>query len=191
MSFGKIVDQFVEPIRSTIKGKRVLDLGCHDLTLTRELVKLGAKKVIGIDEKPLSRNNSKKINIYRMSFVDYLDDVLHSRNPRQWDVLFLSWPPNWHTPGLQSLVELSSKLIVISKNTDGSACGTLTLWGQLRSFKVEWSIPHPANWMHIYSNKKVTRPATGEEKAAVDQHRIYSFWEVAEYTEPVRQNSEP
>ena len=186
MTFGFIAKEFEKPLKEAIKGKTVLDLGAGDLEIAKALLELGAKHIVAVDRDGFGRKYHPKIDTHHM----YFDQFMTMKKRPKWDVLFMSWPCNWDLPGVQQLLDVSKKIIIISKCTDGSMCGTPKLWRYLSELEVVWCIPHPKNVLTIYNNKTVEkRPLTGEEHAGIyEDKQEYSFWELHEYTRPL---SEP
>ena len=190
MSWGVIHKDFEEPIRKTVKGKVVLDIGAGDLDLASQLLKLGAKRIVAVD-KEIGKTRSKRI----VRYGEYLDNFLkrvYGEEGLRWDVAFLSWPSNWHMPGLRELLFFSKKIVVLSKNSDATACGTSGLWRYLQTRELEWAIPNVRNWLHIYSHDEdLGRAPTGEERAGIllDVDRSFSYEEI--YHDPIRQNERP
>jgi hypothetical protein len=180
MSHGFIAEEFIEPIKKVVNDKVVLDIGAGDLDLARLVVRFGASKVIAIDKELFhERNRSKRIEIARMYFSDYWSG-LDIRKPVPWVVGLLSWPVNWTTDGLLPLVSSSKQLIVLSKNSDGSACGTPALWRHLSRRVLLECIPNRKNWLTIYGNEiGPHRIPTGEEMAGCDLDVQYTYEQTA------------
>lgn len=185
MTFGFIAKEFESPLKEIVKGKTVLDLGAGDLVVANQLLRLGAKHIVAVDRDGFNGRHYARMEFHHM----YFDQFMAMKKRPKWDVLFMSWPCNWDLPGVQQLLDVSKKIVIISKCTDGSMCGTPKLWRYLSELEVMWCIPHPKNVLTIYNNKEEKRKLTGEEEAGIYQDdKEYSFWEVHEYTRPL---SEP
>lgn len=181
MTFGSIVSDFIEPIQSTVKGKVVIDVGAGDLSLSKQLLKLGAKKIIAVDKQLPSKTSVQGIELVPSYFHEFV------RTRKRWDVAFISWPVNWEIEGLVPIIHRSETVILLSKNTDGTACGFKHMWQTLARREIEYAIPHIRNWLHIYSGEvDEPRKLTGEEEAALDTMEEYAYW--SKLDEPIRRS---
>jgi hypothetical protein len=168
MGFGWMVPEFGPVIRRAVVGKVVLDAGAGDLKWARRLVELGARKLIALDKEGPPRRIRSRIVYHQTYFDEFLDGPHDS-----WDVLFCAWPDNREMPGLLRLLRESSVVLVIAKNTDGTACGTPTFWKLLSHRRLLAAVEHPRNWLHVYGaecGSADKRVPTVEEHAGMFQH---------------------
>lgn len=169
MSHGEFKGTQAATVAGFVKGKVVHDLGCGDLTLARELVRVGAEKVIAIDKAPFTFSKIQGIESVSCYFDAYRDTV---------ETAFLSWPVNWYDYGLNQLIEQAKTVIYLGSNLDGSACGYKHMWMFLRTREILAHVPNQKNNLIVYGPKIVVRDPVPEEMAALNQERIYSFTEV-------------
>ena len=155
----------------------VHDLGCGDFALSKTLLRLGAHRVIGVDndEEQASRGRllSKKIRFELSSFDFYKDPIAFA---------FVSWPTN-HRSGIKKLIERSPIVAYLGKNTDGMACGTPSLFEHLTTREVLAYSPDPRNSLIVYGARLVERPVLGEEMGGLTDRKIIPYNKAAAWDE--------
>jgi len=175
MPHGKLFPAQADALKPFIEGKDVHDFGCGDLELSHQLLDLGASQIVAVDRHSPSREilkaASPKIRFIPKYFHDFREPV---------ETLFLSWPVNWYDYALGEYIEKAKMVIYLGTNVDGTACGYPDMWDYLRTRRVLAHVPHPGNTLLVYSSEYIRRPMVGEEWAALNQDRIYSFEEAQE-----------
>ena len=154
-------------LRPYLEGKVVHDLGAGDLTLAQYLVNaMEVFHVFAIDRDENSTDNPK-IECITSHFKDYtiIDSI---------SVAVMSWPVNWAC-SLELRAAESDVVVYIGKNTDSSACGDPTLWNHLILRQVLLYMPTFKNDLIIYGPETGERELLPEEKAALDQNKIYNW----------------
>src|SRR3989344_3167480 len=106
-------------LKPFIQGKIVHDLGAGDLALSREILALGAEKVIAVDKNILPSSKDPRLEIVTLDFRDFAGCI---------DVAFVSWPSNWPTD-LHWVIHSTKIVIYLGSNMDGNMCGYKKLWG--------------------------------------------------------------
>lgn len=175
--FGRLTDTQRAVLRDAVAGEVVHDLGAGDGELADIVAGLGARSVIAVEkEERLCRPSSPKVRVVPV-YVEHYVCGLDGPDP---EVCLLSWPCNYCWPGLVNLLTKARKIIYRGKNTDGTACGTLTLFDHLLHRKILAHAPDKANSLTVYGAAGERRqPQTGEEYAALHTEHWISY-EVAE-----------
>jgi len=168
MPFGRITPEQMAVIRTHVEGQTVHDVGAGDLGLAQELLVLGASRIVAID-RSLPAAPDPRITL----FEDYFHNCHEC--PR---VAFVSWPQNTYDLGTRKLLARSQVVIYLGKNTDGISCGGPSFFDSLLTREVKAYVPDPLNTLIVYGPRDVKRSPRGEEKAAIQQERIWSFEEV-------------
>lgn len=159
MPYGSLSVQQQEALRKIVSGRAVFDLGAGDLHYAEEMLSFGAASVTAIDkEYPSQVPTGVKF------WQAYLRDV----SEESFDLVFMSWPPNWET-NLVPLLKRATEVVYLGKNTDGISCGTPSIFKYLLTREVRTYLPHRTNTLIEYG-PPVTRPRLpkGEEAAALD-----------------------
>lgn len=159
---GSLTAAQVEALAPFVVGKYVADLGAGDLALSRHLVNIGARSVLAVDKNEMPRNRNKAIQQLRARF-DVAQQVLLSEPA---DVAFLSWPVNHPTPGLMVIVAMTPCVVYLGKNSDGTACGTPGLFGELLRRKVLAFVPDRTNTLIVYGEQLAEPREPLSEEAA-------------------------
>lgn len=155
--WAKLTQRQREVFGWAVHGRDVVDLGCGEMELSVEALKAGARSVLAIDKQPptKARKLSRKMEFRQAYFADIREAP---------DLLLLSWPVNWSTPGLLALARAAKGIVYIGSNTDGNACGTPDLFREFETRDLLAYIPTKANtlivlgtWLHG------TRKPTAEE----------------------------
>lgn len=165
MAYGCLSTEQRKAVREVIQGRVVTDLGAGNLSLSAELLQLGATQVIAVD-KERAQSANPQIQVIQSYFKTFLNPI---------DVAFVSWPSNWETPGLIEALARSTIAIYLGKNSDGACCGTPKLFDSLHRREVLAHVPERKNTLIIYGSHQVQRPALGEECAAMNLDTLYSF----------------
>lgn len=93
-------------------------------------------------------------------------------------VCLASWIVNWSV-GVEVIFDQVDIVLSVSKNTDGTVCGYPAMWEYLSRREVLAYAPHVANTLTVYGPSQVSRDHTGEERAALDLSRVYTYEEVS------------
>jgi len=159
MPYGSLSVQQQEALRRIVSGRAVFDLGAGDLHYAKELLSFGAASVTAIDKEYPSRV-PEGVKFWRGYFKDVCEE--------SFDLVFVSWPPNWET-NLVPLLKRATGVVYLGKNTDGNSCGTPSLFEYLLTREVRSYLPHRTNTLIEYG-PPVIRPRLpkGEEAAALD-----------------------
>jgi hypothetical protein len=166
MGFGSLNNAQREALREFVKDKQVHDLGAGDLTLSIELLTLGARLVVAIDKEAHLGASPPGIVTVKTYFEDYAFPI---------DVAFMSWPRNTMDFGLVRLVSGASVVAYLGKNTDGTACGYPLLWNHLRNRKVLAHVPDRTNTLIVYGEEEYGRNLIPEEFAALYQEEVWDY----------------
>lgn len=153
--YGRLSNAQVDALRPFVAGRRVADLGAGQLNLSLALVAMGAAEVLAIDKREMPAVQSPRLVLLRSQFGDVRLEL---------DVAFLSWPPNYTTPGLLQLLSGAKTIVYLGKNSDGSACGTPALFSFFLRREVVCYVPERPNTMIVYGQRleELRRPC-GEE----------------------------
>lgn len=155
-------------LRSVVAGKTVADLGCGDGSLAVSLMNLGANTVHAVDKSPARVKHGGVV--FHQSYFDRWE------MPEDVRVAVVSWPQNNGLPGIAGLLSRVSEVIYLGKNTDGTACGSGTLFAGLIRRNVLKCIPDRRNVMIHYDNRPRENPVLyHEEFAALTQNQSYSY----------------
>lgn len=155
-------------LQHVVEGRTVHDLGAGDLTYAHDLTIIGASHVVAIDKEPVS-NPFAEVTFQHKRFVDVQDDI---------DIAFISWPANY-VNHIEVPASRARTIVYVGKNTDGTACGPAALFDTMLHRKLIAYIPERRNTLIICEGVLARpRPATGEEYAALNDHKLWSFDEV-------------
>lgn len=173
MPHGKLTSDQRVVLGQHVRGKIVHDLGAGDLTLSHELLALGAAEVYAIDKEPLR-------GVVLPRRLHFKQDYFHNITSRMHTV-FLSWPVNYDA-NLLPHVRQADTIIYLGKNTDGSACGTPGLFGEMARRELLAYEPHVLNCLIIVGQVvgAGARKPTGEELAGLSTVTKYYSFEQAE-----------
>jgi hypothetical protein len=141
MSHGSLSSVQRDVLRPFVSSKRVHDLGAGDLGLSKVLVELGASKVVAVDSRHLPRACPKGIEFKKSQFEAFKEPV---------ETAFLSWPSNNSCRGLTEILKTASTVAYLGKNTDGTVCGTESLFRALWLRSVLAHVPERANTLIVY-----------------------------------------
>lgn len=153
-------------VSKVVSNRVVTDLGAGDLFLSKQLLALGANSVIAVDKERYTKKIPSKITYKQALFSKIIDPI---------DIAFISWPSNYENH-LTPLASHANTIIYLGKNTDGSACGTPSLFQHFLLRSVLIYIPDRANTLIIYGSPlNSPRLPLGEEAAAIFQQDILSY----------------
>ncbi len=169
MSYGDLNEQQREALKPFLSGRLVHDLGSGNQILSRELIRLGAEKVIAIDKDPYRDAPGHGIEPVTTYFENY-QAAIHTA--------FVSWPRNTYDAGLIALIERAECVVYLGKNTDGLACGFPKFWEHLRQREALAHVPDPRNTLIVYGHRGTKRATLPEELAALQQDRLWGYGEL-------------
>lgn len=166
MSYGELSSEQSAIVSGLVRCSDVHDLGAGDLTLSRKLLRLGARKVIAVDKEPAPPRVPKG--------VEYIQSHFDIFQPASIDIAFVSWPVNWATD-IEPLVSMANIAIYLGKNTDGTVSGTPKLALAMLKRKLLVYRPDAKNTLIVTrKDRGVFRKPTGEELGMLDRNTIYS-----------------
>jgi len=167
---GELNEAQRSALRPFIAERHVYDLGAGDCALTAELVCMGARHVVAVDEK------FREVHTYGP--VTMLGAWFHELQAKEdIEVAFVSWPTPIYTwppapryaQGLIDLCDAAPVVAYLGSNF-GSRCGNVELWQHLGTREVLAHVPDPRNTLIVYGRKGRRIPGQGllpEEKAAL------------------------
>lgn len=167
--YGRLADAMRATLAPFIAGQTVYDLGAGALLLSRELVALGAARVVAIDratpsDAVLSQARGVEFRCRRFAEVDILPT----------DIAFVSWPENTDPAGLVELLRPVRTVVYLGKNTDGTACGGTHFWRQMLSRPVLACERSRPNDLVVYGPVgEVARPLVPEEVGALAPEPVW------------------
>lgn len=140
---GHLTDAMHAALAPVVAGRAVHDLGAGRGELAIELLTLGAAAVEAVDKESVPANTSRT-RYHRAYFKDY--------RPESVDVAFVSWPQNNEgtTHELLPLLERAATIVYLGKNTDGTACGTPSLFQYLAGRALLDYVPDRRNVLAVY-----------------------------------------
>lgn len=173
MPFGQFNPKQRQLVAKAVKGRTVYDLGAGDLQLSKELVDLGALKVVAIDkEAPFSWKGDPRIEVRRAYFHAIKDEPI--------EVAFVSWPSNYVDWDLIRLVSRAQQVVYLGKNTDGTSCGSVNLFEHFMTRELVGHAPDRPNTLLVYGQPQESeRDRVGEELAALTTfQRMWNYEEL-------------
>ena len=172
--YGLVTPEMAEVIKAHVAGKDVWDLGAGNLVYSHHLIqRYKAERVVAVDCAPMSKPRRKAIHLVDKPF-DQVQMPLAGV-----DVAFLSYPVNWHNPGLIRLLAQSKVVIYLGSNTGGTACGGIKLFQYLSIRPVLAHVPHHRNSLIVYGAPvdQWHRSLLPEEYAALHPEKMWTFEE--------------
>lgn len=154
MDWGSLNKEQAKAIRPHVKGKTVWDLGAGDLTLSYQLLKLGAEKVVAVEKEETHPSRSQAVEVQRK----YFEQVLETP-----EVVFVSWPANRRDVGLLRLVQNARTVIYLGCNTDYTCCGDRSFFTELSQREVLAYVPERRNSLLVVGHTRMIRPPTEQE----------------------------
>lgn len=146
-SYGSFTKKQREVVQTIVTGNRVFDLGCGNMSLSMQLLQMGAKHVVAID-RMLVEAPMKKMTQVPLFFEQYYD--IGENLPTAKDIVFTSWPANHSMPGFTALCHTAGIVIYLGKNTDGIACATPAFFKMMQHRTVLAHYPHRDNTLLVY-----------------------------------------
>lgn len=175
-SYGRLSDDQTAVLAKRIEDRVVHDLGAGHCALALRLARLGAKKVIAVDKKPMPTVDDPRVETRQGFYGSVATDTI--------DVGFVSWPETKESIVLLQLLQHAVSVVYLGKNTDSTACGWPALFKSFLDRKVLAYVPERPNTLIVYGEKlKRPRKPRGEEHAAISataQARPLKFEEVEE-----------
>lgn len=168
--FGELSNNQLQKLQPYIKDKVIYDLGAGTGEHSAILAKLGAKQVVAIDKEPIRISRNPKILKIEKSF----DEV----NVENIEIAFLSYPANYQTNGLLSLLKKSDQIIYLGRNTGGTACGTVDLFEYFLHRKLIDYISEYRNTLIIYGGEILKRISNLQEEIAIFSSEIQWYSEL-------------
>ena len=166
-SYGFISQRQRDIIQRRVTGRTVTDLGAYCLEHSHTLLWLGASSVIAVDKGIMPDKHDMRIKKVRSYFHDYTAPI---------SLAFVSWPINNDDKGLLALVQRAKQVIVLSKNTDGTACGFPGLYRHLTTRALLHYEPDPKNCLIVVGGKLLKpRKPTGEERAGMSWTTLTTY----------------
>lgn len=178
MSFGVLSQQMKVALRPFVEGRSVIDLGAGDLGHSVELKRLGASRVLAVDQHPMSDIDG--IETHCCNFSDPIEAM---------DVAFLSWPINRYCTGLNELLDQHDIVIYLGSNLEGNACGSLELFQHLTQRNPIVHACEPRNTLLVYSRSARVESLYAEEIAAIDSWNggpVMTYQEATMYNQDYR-----
>lgn len=166
-AYGHLVPTQRRVVETIVGRKKVFDLGCGNLSLSMQLLQMGAKHVVAID-RMLVETPAKKMTLVPLYFEQFVD--IGDNLPTEKDVVFTSWPANLPMRGFNDLCHTAGIVIYLGKNTDGIACGNPSFFTLMQHRQVLAHYPHRDNTLIVYGkyeteigSKKVRKQFIEEE----------------------------
>lgn len=163
-----LTEEQIVHLRKVVSGKTVADLGCGDGSLSEELAKAGATVVHAVDKDP--------------ALIRHPRVVFHGSYFSQWkmpedvQIAIVSWPQNNGLPGLAELLNRIGEVLYLGKNTDGTSCGSPSLFSDLIRRNVTTYLPDRRNVMIRYESRpRENYRVYHEELSALDPSRSYNY----------------
>lgn len=173
MNYGLVTPEMAVVIKGHVRGQEVWDLGAGDLTYAHHLIRrYGVERVVAVDKGEMPKPRRKAIHLVDKPF-DQVQMPLAGV-----DVAFLSYPVNWHCPGLINLLRKSQKIIYLGSNTNGTACGDARLFQYLMCRQVLAHVPHSRNSLIVYGEEMavpLARDTLPEEWAALHPEELWTL----------------
>lgn len=166
MPDGRLYHEQREALRPFLDVPMVHDLGSGDLSLAKDLVRLGAHKVVAIDKVQSRRASTAKVVPITCYFENY---------PGPVDTAFVSWPHNSYDFGLMSILRRARIVAYLGKNTDGTSCGTPQMWNHLVPREVLAHVPAKHNTLIVYGPELQARQYLPEEYAGLFQDSMFGY----------------
>ncbi len=163
-----------EVLAKHVKGRVVHDLGAGDCMLSLELLELGAREVVSVDKERMPPADRTGLRRVQATFQEYVQEV----DLESLDVVFVSWPVNYHVPGLTTLMAEAKTSIYVGKNTDMEMCGWPALFKGLMQHEVLDAVPEWRNTLIVYGGlTSEARPLVGDEVAILSSYdgRMLTF----------------
>lgn len=175
MAYGHMTPEMRVVLREHVVGAEVWDLGAGSLGRAREMLEMGASRVLAVDKGQMPASSDSRLETHITLFLDL--------PPPEGgiDVAFLGWPQNSSLLGLTELLVRSRKVVYLGSNTNGSACGNSSLFTHFSVREVLAHVPHTRNSLIVYGGwLSHPRKPLPEEWAALHPEHLWSFEEAVE-----------
>lgn len=175
---GQLTEAQKTVLRDVVKDQVVYDLGAGSCNLSRELLKLEARKVIAIDRQlpngvdPVAYEDGNGVK--RLVKPLLSQAYFHELDPIESGVAFVSWP-QLYVKELVRVVEKAPTLVYLGCNTNLTACGPAEFWEHVSDREVLHHEPDFRNTLLVYGKTVVDRELVLEELAGLDRSRVYYF----------------
>lgn len=161
MSYGTLSSRQAQVVSKLVSRRVVHDLGAGCLGLTKQLLELGARRVVAVDRRiDFSGGVPSGVTFKPLSFVDLAKSKEHV------GVAFVSWPPQYGTEGLARVLGPVPTVIYLGVNTKETVCGSKQLFEHFRKREVLHYIEDPANDLIVYGPRRTRREPNGHEYRA-------------------------
>jgi len=165
---GNLSYEQAEALKLCVIEKEVYDLGAGDLTLSHQILAMGARRVIAVDCE--YRNRRPATAIEGMPLIGCYFEEFY---PREIEIAFMSWPENHKPIGLERLASMARHVVYLGSTFGGTMCGTRGLWEHLITRDVLSWVPDERNSLIIYGPRRTQRALLPDERAALDDERIH------------------
>lgn len=189
MGYWNLNKSQCEVLRETIRGRTVHDLGAGDLSLSRELLRLGARDVVAIERsrdalegaswmaslRTRKRTGPGKISVRNEDFRGF------DQTGKTVEIAVISWP--WtHCENLVRILRRAEQIIYLGKSTDGIMCQGFGIFEHMAERAVSWQVQDRKNSLIVYGSTcgLGARRLYGEEIAALHRTRHYTYEESLE-----------
>lgn len=161
MSYGSLSARQAQVVRRFVTGRVVHDLGAGNLQLARQLVQLGARRVIAVDCNRRPDKLPRDIEYVEASFAQF------AKLEAPLDVAFVSWPTQYSTRGLVALLRRARRVIYVGVNEGGTVCGSSSFFKEVSQREQLRFLPCPNNDLLVYGDRRVARELNEHEKRAL------------------------
>lgn len=161
--YGEFSERQRQTVRGFVYGKQVADFGSGNLTLTFELLALGARHVLAVDPRS-PPTGSPLVTQVRRFYGELQGDELPP-----YEVAFVAWPPCRPLRGLLPLLERARLVIYLGRCRDELRCGFPALFEAFLHRALLAYEPAPHNSLLVLGAPLAApRLPTGEEAASLD-----------------------
>ncbi len=163
MGWGVLTPGQEKALKPFIRGKGIVDLGAGDLSLSKELIRLGAKTVAAYDKDGIPAGYSQDLP----KGLTFKKAHFHEISMRPFPVLFVSWPVNQPNPSLTVHASFCEEMLIyLGKNDRGTSCGHPNLFKVMVQRELLAYVPGKKNDLIVtgkFLPQGQTREATPEE----------------------------
>jgi hypothetical protein len=164
MPYGVLTQDQRIALATYVVGEVVVDVGAGDLSLSRELLVLGAQEVIAVE--PVGRHRALSAGVRQVA--SYVEDFKEKHS-----TAFISWPGYWYDRSLSDFCQRTAIVIILAKTTDGIMCGSDPFWKHLCEREVLAYVPNEKNTLTVYGEKYITRAMTGLERGGLSHNVLW------------------
>lgn len=165
-TYGELTVEQGAVLQPFIKGRRLRDYGCGNLTLDLVLLELGAAHIEAVDiRSPLHipEDVGKKLKFIRRRFS--------ALKPSK-RIAVVSWPYNTFT-AIECVLVKAPLVIYLGRNTGGTVCGNHTFWLSMFRREVLAYVPDEHNTLIVYGKELQHRRKLKPEEYAAISPRDY------------------